>query len=164
MPFPARWIRLAPVAEDAGRQAIYAALAASQDAASLPILVWVQGNARHDFALVVPRRLAPGREQRWTAWALSPALATCRYFGLPAYLSDGDLWLHGRPFAQSSTELIGDWIVIACGMTIPFPVERHVEDLFRLRIEAQHDWRFETSWPTAAEADAIAEARSEFAW
>jgi hypothetical protein len=164
MPFPARWIRLAPVAEEAGRQAIYAALAAGQGAASPPMLVWIQGDARHDFALLVPRGRAPGRADRWAAWALSPALATCRYFGLPAYLCGADLWLHGRLFAPSATEVIGDWIIIASGMTIPFPVERHVEDLFRLRIEAQHDWRFETSWPTPAEADAIAEARSEFAW
>lgn len=164
MAWPARWIRLAPIEDEMGRRAIYAALAGMQAGNAPPIVAWVQGAASHEFALIVPRRFAPGRPARWTAWALSPAIATCRQFGLPVYLDGADLWLHGRRFCASSVEEVGACVVAAAGMTIPFPVERHVEDQFRLRIEAQYDWGFETSWPIPAEADAIAEARSEFAW
>jgi hypothetical protein len=164
VPLAARWIRIAPVEEEAGRLAIYAALAEVQVPVAPPMLVWVQGPARHDFALIVPLRLAPGKQERWRAWALSPALATCRYFGVPAYLSGGELWLHGHRLAAASIEVVGERLLAASSMHIPFPVERHVEDLFRVRIEAQHGWRFETSWPTPAEAGAIADARSEFAW
>jgi hypothetical protein len=162
--FDARWLRIAPVEEEAGRLAIYSALASVQADDASPILVWVQGPARHDFALITPLRLAPGKPERWRAWALSPALATCRYFGVPAYLSGGELWAQGRRLAETRLELVGVHLLVAAGMVIPFPVERHVEDLFRVRIEAQHDWRFETSWPTPVEAAAIADARSEFAW
>ncbi len=164
MAWPARWMRLAPIEEEAGRRAIYAALAGMQAETAPPILAWVQGDPRHDFALIVPKRFAPGRPSRWPSWALSPAVATCRQFGLRVYLDGAGLWLHGQPYADSSIEEVGDCAVAASSMTIPFPVERHVEDQFRLRIEAQYDWGFETSWPTPAEANAIAEARSEFAW
>lgn len=160
----ARWMRLAPMAEEAGRKAIYQALAQLQRADGGPLLVWFQGNAQHGYALICPQRLAPGLRQRWAAWAFSPAIATCRYFGLPVYLAGAEPWLHGRRFAESSIELVGECLVAASSMTIPFPVERHVEDLFRLRIEAQHGWTFETAWPVREEADAIADARSEFAW
>lgn len=163
MPRLARWMRIAPVGEDAGRQAILGALAAMQHRSAPPLLVWVQGQAQHHFALIVPQHLAP-RPERRVSWALSPALATCRHFGVPAYLSGTDLFLHGRRLAESANDMIGDSLVVASSMLIPFPVERHVEDVFRLRIEAQHDWRFETAWPTRDEADAMAEARSEFAW
>ena len=164
MAWPARWIRLAPIGEEAGRRAIYAALAAVQAETAPPILAWVQGDARHDFALIVPKRFAPGRSCRWRSWALSPAIATCRQFGLPVYLDGADLRLHGRPYADSSVDEVGECAVAASNLAIPFPIERHIEDQFRLRIEAQYDWGFETSWPSPAEADAIAEARSEFAW
>lgn len=164
MAWPARWIRVAPIEDPDGRWAIASALAAAQRETSPPVLMWVQGDARHDYALIVPRRFAPGRPSRWRAWALSPAIALCRQFDMPVYLDDGELWLHGRRFSGCRTEEVGACMVTAASMSIPFPVERHVEDAFRLRIEAQHDWCFETSWPTPVEADAMAEARSEFAW
>jgi lipoate-protein ligase A len=41
------------------------------------------------------------------------------------------------------------------------PAERDLEEVFRARIEAQHGWQFEHSWPTAAELAAIDEARVE---
>lgn len=160
----ARWIRVAPIEDEAGHWAISSAFAGAQREGAPPVLMWVQGAARHDFALIVPRSLAPGRTARWTAWALSPAIALCRQFGMPVYLDEGRLWLHGRCYAGSRTEEVGGFMLTASSMSIPFPVERHVEDAFRLRIEAQHDWRFETAWPTHEEADAMAEARSEYAW
>jgi hypothetical protein len=163
MALVARWMRIAPVGEEEGRRAIYAALAAMQDAAAPPILVWVQGGARHHFALIAPLRLLP-RPERRISWALSPALATCRYFGVPAYLRGTEVWAGGRLFAESAAEAIGECVVTSSSMLIPFPVESHVEDVFRQRIEAQHDWGFETAWPIQAEANAMAEARSEFAW
>lgn len=164
MSWPARWLRLAPVAEDAGRWAIYAALAASQRETDPPLVAWVQGSRRHDYALVVPRRFAPGKASRWAAWALSPAVALCRQFGVQAYLEDGLLYLQGAPYAECRVEAVGECLVAASHMAVPFPVERHVEDQFRLRIEAQYDWSFETAWPNPLEANAIAEARSEYAW
>ena len=164
MAWPARWIRVAPIEDEDGRWAICSALASVQGKTSPPLLMWVQGAARHDFALIVPRRFAPGRPSRWAAWALSPTIALCRQFGMPVYLDEGRLWLHGRSFADSRTEEVGEGMLTEASMTIPFPVERHVEDSLRLRIEAQHEWRFETSWPTPLEANAMAEARSEFAW
>jgi hypothetical protein len=41
------------------------------------------------------------------------------------------------------------------------PPERMLEATLRARIEAQHGWQFENSWPTAAERVAIGEARRE---
>lgn len=157
-------MRVAPVAEDAGRWAIHAALAGAQRETDPPIAVWVEGSQRHDFALIVPRRFAPGRPSRWAAWALAPAIALCRQFGVPAYYEAGALWLHGAPAADCRTEAVGECLVAAAWMNIPFPVEQHVEACFRLRVEAQYDWCFETSWPNPVESNAIAEARSEYAW
>ena len=157
-------MRVAPVAEDAGRWAIYAALAAAQRETDPPIAVWVEGSRRHDFAFIVPRRFAPGKPSRWAAWALAPAIALCRQFGVAAYFEDDGLWLGGEPFADCRVEAVGECLVAASWMTIPFPVERHLEDQFRLRVEAQYDWCFETSWPNPVESNAVAEARSEYAW
>ncbi len=69
--------------------------------------------SRHLFVLVAPKRLAPGRESRWLAWGLAPALATYRHFGLPAYLEDGDVWLHGARIAHSGAATIGECAVVA---------------------------------------------------
>jgi len=41
------------------------------------------------------------------------------------------------------------------------PAERELEEVFRARLEAQHGWQFEHSWPSAAELGAIEEARGE---
>jgi len=155
MPLAARWVRTQPADEEEFR-ATHAALAESQAPRAAPIVLWRQGSERKDFALIVPRGHAPGRASRWTAWALSPALATLRHFGLPAYLGEHGVQLHGRPFAASTIEAIGECVVAASSLDVPFPVERHVEERFRARIEAQYDWQFETSWPTPGEARAIA--------
>jgi lipoate-protein ligase A len=41
------------------------------------------------------------------------------------------------------------------------PSERDLEETFRARLQAQHGWEFEHSWPNEAELSAIAEARAE---
>ena len=40
------------------------------------------------------------------------------------------------------------------------PAERELEEMLRLRIEAQHGWKFEHSWPDAQECGAIERMRS----
>jgi len=136
--------------------------------------------SRHLFVLIAPRRLAPGRESRWLAWALAPVLATYRHFGLPAYLEDGDVWLHGARIAHSGTTTIGECAVVASSFMHRFarehrcapgfrawlreglslaesecadvnPAGRALEDVFRARVEAQLGWQFEHSWPSERE-------------
>ena len=162
MAIAARWIRTVPAHEEEFR-ATHAALAFAQPARASPIVLWRQGSERKEFAFVVPRIHAPGRAARWPAWMLSPAAATCRYFGLPVYLAKGGLWLHGRLLACGEVETRGECLVAACSLCISFPVERHVEELFRARVEAQYDWQFETSWPTPDEARSIAGMVGELA-
>jgi hypothetical protein len=86
-------------------------------------LVWVD-EFQYVFVLIAPRRLAPGRTARWCSWALSPAVATYRAFGLPAYLSGQDLWLHGRRIAGSGAARVGECAVIASSFMLRFPIER----------------------------------------
>ena len=78
-----------------------------------------------------------------------------------AYL-DGEIYLHGRDIARSSVTLVGECAVIASSFLMRFP-ERCVatpsfelEQAFRLRLEAQHGWSFDSSWPSAAEAVSLA--------
>lgn len=160
-------------------------------------LVWVD-ESQYVFVLIAPRRLAPGRPARWFSWALSPAVATYRQFGLPAQLNEQDVWLHGRKIGGSGAASIGECAVIASSFLLRFPIdafadsvasasegfrswlreglslamtewadhgvvppERELEEVFRARIEAQHGWQFEHAWPSAAEVEAIAEARAE---
>src|SRR5574341_1036584 len=108
----ARWIRLGsvePLALHAAREGL--AVAQARDAE--PIVLWAQARAylfdgrQHAFALIAPRRLAPGRPARWCAWALAPAIATYREYGLHAYLEGTDVWLHGRKIASCSAAAIG---------------------------------------------------------
>ena len=162
-------------------------------------LVWVDEH-QYVFVLIAPKRLAPGRPARWFSWALSPAVATYRQFGLPAQLNEQDVWLHGRKIGGSGAASIGECAVIASSFLLRFPMdafadsvaspsagfrswlreglslamtewadhgavpaERELEEVFRARIEAQHGWQFEHSWPSAAELEAIGEARAELA-
>lgn len=156
----ARWIRLG-LAEPQELGGVAQGIAALQPAGAQPIVLWGQQTDGHGFALVVPLRLAPGKRQRWTAWALSPAIAAYRHIGLPAYLEGAEVRLHGRRIAQASVALIGACVVAASGFLARFPAEGYLEDLFRARIEAQHGWQFESSWPSVPEAAAMRAARSE---
>src|SRR6185436_175540 len=96
----ARWIRLGTMGQQQF-DAACASIALTQSASAAPILLWSEEAARYPFALVAPRRIAPGREARWLAWGLAAAVAAYRQFGVPAYLDD-ELYLHGRNIAQSS--------------------------------------------------------------
>jgi hypothetical protein len=207
----ARWIRLGLV-EPTDLHASYAGLASAMPPDAAPIVLWAQAGKQlclcrgteggdrlawaeerqHVFVVIAPARLAPGRASRWTAWALSPAVAAYRDFGQHAYLNGSEIWLQGRKIACSSAAPIGECAVVAS--SFPFrdcveatpgrgfrhwlraglalaptewaehgatPPERVLEGTLRARIEAQHGWQFENSWPTAAERAAIDEARRE---
>ena len=152
----ARWIRLGAIEPDEF-ESLTARLAAVQSESSAPALLWAQSPAEYLFALVAPRKLAPGRATRWLSWALAPAVATYRQFGLAAYLEDEAIWLHGRRLADASARSVGACAVIASSFLQQFPTQcvpmpsRDLEDAFRLRIEAQHGWQFDHSWPTFTE-------------
>jgi hypothetical protein len=90
-------LRLAAQGESA---ALCAGLAAALPAAADPVLVWLRSSGACAFALIAPRRLAPGRSWRWLAWGAMPAVAACRAFGVPAYLEGEAIWLHGRREAE----------------------------------------------------------------
>ena len=78
---------------------------------------------------------------------------------LSAYL-DGELYLHGRDIAQSRALAMGDCAVIASSFLMRFPgscvatPSVELEQAFRLRLEAQHGWQFDHSWPTEPECTA----------
>jgi len=159
----ARWIRagrLGPLQFDE----TWRRLAAAQRRASPPILLWAESSGvlesveHYAFALIVPLHLAPGKRQRWRAWGLAPAAAAYRQFGVPAYLDDGDLWLHGRRISQTVAMGVGECLALCSTFLLQFPGScvatptAALEQAFRLRLEAQHGWQFEHSWPSEAES------------
>ena len=152
----ARWIRLGAM-QPHEFEPLYARLAAAQAPGAPPALLWAQAPAHYLFALVAPRRLAPGRATRWFSWAAAPAIATYRQFGLAAYLDGEALWLHGRKIADGTVRPIGECVVVASSFLVQFPAKcvavpsRDLEDAFRVRLEAQHGWQFDHSWPSAPE-------------
>jgi hypothetical protein len=152
----ARWIRLGAIGQRDFDDA-YASLAAAQSRDALPILLWGEEAARYPFALIAPLKCAPGRVRRWLSWGLAAAVATYRQFGVPAYL-DGEIFLHGRDIAQSRALAVEECAVIASSFLMRFPgscvatPSRELENAFRLRLEAQHGWEFDHSWPTDVEA------------
>ena len=171
----ARWIRLGP----SGPRGLHAAcigLSTSQPERAAPIVLWAQASAHvigdllsveqdhFAFALIAPVRLAPGRRSRWRAWGLAPALATYRRFCVRAYLDEDALCLNGRRIGESVARAIGGCAVVASSFLPRLPeaagkwVERDLEAAFRERIEAQHGWEFENSWPSATEHASIADA------
>jgi len=152
----ARWIRLGAIGQ-AQFDAACASIAAAQPRAAAPVLLWAEEAARYPFALIAPRKYAPGRRERWRSWALAAAVATYRQFGVPAYLDDGELFLHGRDIAQSRALALGECALIASSFLMRFPgscvatPSFELEHAFRLRLEAQHGWEFDHSWPTVPE-------------
>lgn len=136
--------------------AAYAAIAGAQSRAAPPVLLWGEEAARYPFALIAPLKFAPGRRERWLSWGLAAAVATYRQFGVPAYL-ERELCLHGRDIAQSSAAALGECAVIASSFLMRFPEScvatpsSELEQAFRLRLEAQHGWEFDHSWPTELE-------------
>lgn len=156
----ARWIRFGPAAQ-CEFDAAYASLAKVQPPNAVPILLWSEEAARYPFALIAPRKFAPGRESRWLSWGLAAAVATYRQFDVPAYL-DGEIYLHGRDIAQSRVQSLGECVVIASSFLMRFPgrcvatPSFELEQAFRLRLEAQHGWSFDFSWPNRAETVSLA--------
>jgi len=151
----ARWIRLGPIGQKEF-DATHASIAAAQSRDAMPILLWGEEAAHYPFALIAPLKFAPGRTQRWLSWGLSAVVATYRQFGVPAYV-DGELRLHGRDIAQSRAAALGECAVIASSFLMRFPEScvatpsSELEQAFRLRLEAQHGWEFDHSWPTELE-------------
>jgi hypothetical protein len=147
----ARWIRLGAL-EPLDFESLCSRLAAEQPQGASPVLLWARAETQYLFALLAPRKLAPGRVARWLSWGLAPAVATYRQLGLAAYLEGESIWLHGRRIAGSSAREIGECAVIASSFLLQFPdarepiASRELEDAFRLRLEAQHGWQFDTSW------------------
>ena len=152
----ARWIRLGAI-EPEDFELGSSRLAAVQGRAAPPALLWGRAQTQYLFALVAPKKFVPGRASRWLAWALAPAIATYRQFGLAAYLEGEAIWLHGRRIAGSDVRTVGECAVVASSFLAQFPTpcgpasSRELEEAFRLRLEAQHGWQFDTSWPTAEE-------------
>ncbi|MEO8145311.1 MAG: hypothetical protein ABI654_13955 [Betaproteobacteria bacterium] len=162
----ARWIRLEQDCRGALRTAV-GGFAQAQPARAVPAVFWAHDDeGGYAYAFVVPLRLVPGRPWRWRAWALAPAIATYRQFGERAYLDGDDVWLSGRRIAASEAATAGDCAVVVSGFAPRSPgtladwVERELEAAFRGRIEAQHGWEFENSWPTETERLAITDALS----
>lgn len=157
----ARWIRIdqdCPVA----RRIAVAGFARAQGPGAAPALCWArEGAEAYAYALVVPLKFVPGRPWRWCAWALAPSIATYRQFGERAYLDGDDLCLGGRRIAASQAAALGACAVISSSFLARLPcgsadwTERNVAEAFRARIEAQHGWQFDHSWPTQAERAAI---------
>src|SRR5438552_3357144 len=156
----ARWIRLGALGQREF-DAAWASLAAVQARGAAPILLWAEEAARYPFALIAPLNFAPGRKDRWLSWGLASAVATYRQFGLPAYM-DGEIYLHGRDIASSKVTAIGECTVIASSFLMRFPQSCvatpsfDLEQAFRLRLEAQHGWSFDSSWPNPSETQSIA--------
>ena len=113
--------------------------------------VWVDEN-QYCFVWIVPLAHARGRPQQWFEWALAPALATYREFGLNVMQQDQDIWLDGRKIGGSGAATIGNCAVLAASFLMHFPVARFVEcvacpsDGFRAWLagslqEAMTDWQ-----------------------
>lgn len=155
----ARWIRLGALAQREF-DAACVSMAMVQAKAAAPILLWGEEAARYCFALVAPLKYVPGRRDRWLSWGLASAVATYRQFGVSAYL-DGEIYLHGRDIAQSRVAAIGECAVIASSFLMRFPgscvatPSFELEQAFRMRLEAQHGWSFDFSWPNAPEAESM---------
>ncbi len=113
--------------------------------------------------LVVPLRLAPHHPADWANWALQPAMATFRRFGLEVEIRDGDLWLHGRKIAGSGSATIGKSAVIASSYLLRFPGEKFASCI--AGSAGFRDWLLQglkqtmTDWASHAEIPAGPELR-----
>lgn len=170
----ARWIRL-ELTDPLEQWPVGAAMAHVQSRESAPIVLWSRFgapfgcDAHFGFAFIVPVHLAPGKTARWAAWALSPAVATYREFGLRAYLSDADICAQGSRVASGRAERVNGCAVISASLGACSPdvtvtgraalPERAFEVALRERIQAQHEWEFENSWPDPAEQRAIGDGQ-----
>jgi hypothetical protein len=85
--------------------------------------VWVDED-QLAHALIAPLGCAPLRHADWYAWALAPAIATFRSFGLGVERHAEDLWLAGRKIAGSGAATIGRSAVVASSFLLQFPRAR----------------------------------------
>jgi len=124
--------------------------------------VWVD-EQQWCHVLVVPLRLAPRHPAEWGNWALQPAMATFRRFGLAVEIRDGDLWLHGRKIAGSGSATIGQSAVIASSYLLRFPGEKFARCI--AGSAGFRDWLLQglkqtmTDWASHAEIPAEADLR-----
>jgi hypothetical protein len=197
----ARWISLDPegvsgvVAVCRGFARTLGESGAPRAPRSAPICLWGRaaepvrlddelwaGPGEFVFALLVPRRLAPGRADRWLAWGLSPVVAALRRFGAHAYLDGNGVCLHGSRIGGGvAREIDGCAAILGTFPAEPPPRfdergergallefdpwlaalnregrARQILAAFRSALEVQHGWQFDTGWPSEAELSAIA--------
>jgi len=106
-------------------------MCALADALDVPVLrrplgggaVWVD-EMQLSYALVAPLESVPRRHADWYEWALAPAIATFRSFGLAVERDAEDLWVAGRKIAGSGAATIGRSAVVASSFLLRFPRER----------------------------------------
>ncbi|MBI1942426.1 MAG: hypothetical protein HYS35_02070 [Betaproteobacteria bacterium] len=155
MVIAARWIRLESDRAVTWRAAC-TGFARAQSARSAPAVLWARP-AGEDLviALIAPLKFAPGRARRWSSWALAPLIATYRQFGMRAYLDGDGVCLGGRSVARSEAGVIGACVIVVAMVALP---QDAMLDALRCRIESQHAWQFDHSWPSAAERSAIEDA------
>ena len=127
--------------------------------------VWIDEN-QFVYALIVPLHLAPQRPADWRAWALPPAIATFRRFGLSVERHGGDLWLRGRKIAGTGAATIGGSAVFASSFLMHFPRQRFAACIagspeFRGWLEAGLAATL-TDWSEHAPVRVEAELRSAF--
>jgi len=152
----ARWIRMGAL-NAIDFETLTTRLALAQNAHAAPVLAWGEDDMQYCFALIVPRRLAPGKSARWSAWGLAPALATYRQFDVRAYFEQEGIWLQGRCIGDARVQEIGECVLVGSVFLAHFPGKCAaappvaIEEAFRLRLEAQHGWQFDNSWPTEPE-------------
>jgi hypothetical protein len=152
----ARWIRLGAL-NAIEFETLTTHLALAQASRSAPVLAWGEDDMQYCFALIAPRRLAPGKCARWSAWGLAPAVATYRQFDVPAYFEQEGVWLHGRCIGEARVQSLGECVLVGSVFLARFPGKcvatpsAAIEEAFRARLEAQHGWQFDNSWPSAHE-------------
>ena len=148
--------------------------------------VWVEPG-EFAFALLCPPHLAPGRRERWVSWGLSPVVSAFRRFGAHAWLEGAEVRLHGRRVACAQAREIDGQVAVLGALVPDMPAidpeapaagellrgqpwlealnregrARRMLAAFRHALEIQHDWQFDTAWPTREELEAIALAEGE---
>lgn len=126
--------------------------------------VWVD-EGQLVYILIAPLRHAPRRPADWSAWALQPAIATFREFGLEVERRGEDLWLGGRKIAGTGAATIGACAVFASSFLLRFPRGRFAACMagpgdYRLWLEqglaaTLTDWSAHASLPPSADLRAV---------
>ena len=165
----ARWIRLG-CADEREWQTACEAFCAAHSRRAAPIVLWAcaRGDRQYRYAVIAPAHVAPGCRARWISWALSPAVAAYRDFGLRAYLDGADICLHGRRIGNGRAEAVGDCVVIASQLDggAPLPEPSALAPEFRAWLReglglAMTQWGDEDGVPTERAFEAALRARIE---